>query len=352
MEPIDLRSDTVTKPTEEMRSAMYRADVGDDGWLRADGKGEDPTVNELERLAAKTLGKEDALLVPSGTMGNLLALMTYCSRGDEVAVGQHAHIYRREKAGFTDGLLALRALEVPDPMGIPDLSALRTHLQSRRPRVFCMENTHNYAGGTVVGREAMLALADAAHSHGVQVHLDGARIFNASVALGADARSLVGAVDSVMFCLSKGLSAPVGSMLVGSTGFIQSARAHRKVIGGQLRQAGVFAAAGIVALNQMVTRLEEDHRKARQLAERLVRGGALPIDLATVQTNIVKINVSSTGLTAKSFQQEMRSRAVLVHVMSDYEIRLVTHKDVGLDRVLQAADLINLFASSPAANRS
>lgn len=342
---IDIRSDTVTKPTEQMRAAMYAAEVGDDGRAGPDGRGEDPTARELEALAAATIGKEDALLMPSGTMGNLTALMAYCPRGAEVAVGRTAHIYRNEKAAFDENVYGLKALEIPDPKGVPDLDTLNRYLMARKPAVFCMENTHNYAGGTVIKPETVRTLADAAHSHGVLVHLDGARIFNAAVALGIEARQIAEPVDSVMFCLSKGLSAPVGSMLVGPAAFIGRARERRKLIGGQMRQVGVFAAAGIVALQSMVARLQEDHEKAKRLAERLAAFEGLVVDLASVQTNIVKADVSPTGLTAKEFQGEMRRRGVLVHVVSPTEIRMVTHKDVGLDQVLQAAELIGGFAS-------
>lgn len=343
---IDLRSDTGTRPTEEMRLAMYRADVGDDGQIGPSGKGEDPTVNELEALTAKTLGKEDALLVASGTMGNLVALMAHCSRGQEAIVGETAHIYRREKAGFEEEVFGLKPLEVPDPKGIPDLDSVNHHLSKRQPRVLCLENTHNFAGGTVLASDVIDTLADAAHARGVLVHLDGARLFNAAVALGIEARRLVERVDSVMFCLSKGLSAPVGSLVVGTAGFVSKARERRKLIGGQMRQAGILAAAGIVALQGMVARLQEDHDKARRLAERLAGIEGLAVDLSTVQTNIVKVDVSGTGLAAREFQRELSTRGVLVHLMTTTEIRLVTHKDVELQEVLQAVEIIRDFVSN------
>jgi len=345
---IDIRSDTVTRPTEEMRLAMYRADVGDDGRIGPSGKGEDPTVNELEALAARTLGKEDALLVASGTMGNLVAMMAHCSRGQEAIVGQTAHIYRTEKAAFEEEVFGLKPLEVPDRQGFPDLGSVNYHLSTGKPQVLCLENTHNFAGGTVMAPDVIGALADAAHARGVLVHLDGARLFNAAVALGIEARRLVESVDSVMFCLSKGLSAPVGSLVVGTADFVSKARQRRKLIGGQMRQAGILAAAGIVAVQSMVARLQEDHDKARRLAERLAGIDGLAIDFSTVQTNIVKVDVSGTGLTAREFQREISARGVLVHLMSMTEIRLVTHKDVDLQQVLQAAEIIGDFVSNRA----
>lgn len=343
---IDLRSDTVTRPTEEMRLAMYRAEVGDDGRTAPSGKGEDPTVNELEALAARILGKEDALLVTSGTMGNLIAMMTHCSRGQEAIVGQTAHILCTEKAVFGEEVFGLKPLVVRDRQGVPDLDSVKCHLSTSKPKVLCLENTHNFAGGTVMAPEVVRTLADTAHAQGLSIHLDGARLFNAAVALGVEARRLVEPLDSVMFCLSKGLSAPVGSLVVGTASFVSRARQRRKLIGGQMRQAGVLAAAGIVALQSMVARLREDHDNARRLAERVAGIEGLSIDLSTVQTNIIKMDVSGTGLTAHEFQRDIAPRGVLVHLMSATEIRLVTHKDVDLQQVLQAAELIADFVSS------
>lgn len=345
MHVIDLRSDTVTLPSSEMRLAMFEAALGDDGRVGPDGRGEDPTVNELEAMAAEMLGKQAGLLMPSGTMANLVALMTHCSRGQEVIVGKTAHIYRSEKGGFAEDIYGLCALEVPDPGGIPDLDVLIDRLRYGRASLFCIENTHNFAGGTALGIATMQALADAAHQRGVPVHLDGARVFNAAVAFGVDVRSLVERVDTVQFCLSKGLGAPVGSLLVGSSTFVRKARERRKIIGGQMRQAGVFAAAGIVALKTGITRLHEDHEKARCLANDLIGVPGFSIDLATVQSNMVKANVEGTGLTAHLFQQGLAQLGVLVSISSSTEIRMVTHKDVRLEETVDAAGTIRRFAS-------
>lgn len=343
MDTVDLRSDTVTKPSQAMREAMYMAEVGDDGRLGPDMKGGDPTVRELESLAAAMLGKEEALLVASGTMGNLVALMTHCSRGDEVAVGKTAHIYRNEKSGFIDDIYGLRPLELPDPAGVPDVKVLINHLEARNPRLLCLENSHNYAGGTVLSPDTIAGLAEIAHDRGIPVHLDGARIFNAAAALAVDARILVEPVDSVQFCLSKGLGAPVGSVLVGAREYIRKARERRKLIGGQMRQAGVFAAAGIVALRREIPRLQEDHLKARRLAEILSDAPGMAIDLALVQTNIVKANIAGMDLPPARFQVEAARLGVLLNAISESEIRLVTHRDVALDQVVRAGEILRNF---------
>ncbi|MEW6263665.1 MAG: GntG family PLP-dependent aldolase [Thermodesulfobacteriota bacterium] len=348
---IDLRSDTVTQPTEEMRLAMHQAEVGDDGRVGSDGAYGDPTVNALQALAARMLGKEDALLMASGTMANLVALMTHCSRGDGVITGQSAHIYRAEKGAFLEELYGLRPLLVNERRGVPVLSEVRRHLETGQARLLCLENTHNTAGGTAMGPEETEALAEAARARDVMVHLDGARLFNAAAAIGAEARDLAAPADSVQFCLSKGLSAPIGSVLVGSAVFIRRARERRKLIGGQMRQAGVVAAAGLVALRTMVNRLSDDHYTARRLAERLAGAPGLGVDLVSVQTNIVKVDVGGTGLTAQEFQREVAPLGLLVHIATPREIRLVTHKDVSLNDVLRAAEILVDFASARATPR-
>jgi threonine aldolase len=342
---IDLRSDTVTKPTEEMRTAMSQAEVGDDGRLGPDGLYGDPTVNDLQALVADMLGKEDALLVASGTMGNLAALMTHCARGDAVIIGVTGHIYRTEKTPFLEEFYGLRPLFVEERMGVPVVADVERLLASGNPRLLCLENTHNNAGGTVTSVEQTIALADAAHAKGVPVHLDGARLFNAAAALGVQARDLAAPVDSVQICLSKGLSAPIGSVLAGSAAFIRSARERRKLLGGQMRQAGMIAAAGRVAMRTMIGRLSEDHRKARLVAERLTGHPGLQIDLGSVQSNIVKVDVSGTSLTASEFQRDVSPLGVWVSVATPTEIRLVLHKDVSLDEGLRAAGIIADFAS-------
>jgi len=343
MTTIDLRSDTVTQPTEAMRRAMMEAEVGDDGRVGPDGKGEDPTMNRLEAMAASILGKERSLFVPSGTMGNLVALMTHCRRGDHLVLGGNAHIYRNEKGPFMDDIAGLIPITIPDPEGKMDLKLLEKALKTQPVRLVCVENTHNYSGGSVSPPAYLRRVKDLAQVHGVPVHMDGARIFNAATTLGIEARALAECVDTVMFCLSKGLSAPVGSMLVGSEEFILRARERRKLLGGQMRQAGVLAAAGIEALNSMVSRLAEDHRKAKVLAQALSGIDGLVI-LGSAQSNMVKLDISGLNLTAKEFQAEMAKRNVKVHLVSSTEIRLVAHKDVSEEDCLLASQIIAQFS--------
>jgi threonine aldolase len=343
---IDLRSDTVTKPTAAMRSAMREAEVGDDGRLGPDGVYGDPTVNALQARAAGLLGKDDALFMPSGSMANLVAVLTHCVRGDAAIVGATAHIYRAEKAAFMDELFGIRALMAEEKAGVPVLAAVEKLLATEKPRLLCLENTHNTAGGTAMSIHQTVALAKSAHDYGAAVHLDGARIFNAATALGVTARALAAPVDSVQFCLSKGLGAPIGSLLAGPSAFIRRAREWRKLLGGQMRQAGMVAAAGLVALDTMVARLGDDHKAARSLAEKLAGTPELKVDLASVQSNIVKVDVTGTNRTAQEFQRDIAPHGVWVHIATPTEIRLVTHADVGLGEVMRAADIIIAFASS------
>ena len=343
MTTIDLRSDTVTQPTEAMRKAMMEAEVGDDGRVGPDGTGEDPTMNRLESMAANILGKERGLFMASGTMGNLVALMTHCRRGEHVALGENAHIYRNEKGPFMDDIAGLIAVTVSDPNGAMDLGFLGKAVKSNPVRLICVENTHNFSGGSVNGTEYLKKVQELAREHSVPVHMDGARLFNAAIALVIEARALADCVDTVMFCLSKGLSAPVGSLLVGPKDFILNARERRKLLGGQMRQAGVLAAAGIEALKNMVSRLAEDHRKAKVLAQALSRIDGLVI-LGSVQSNMVKLDISGLNLTAKEFQAEMAKRNVKVHPVSSKEIRLVAHKDVSEEDCLLASQIIAQFS--------
>jgi len=323
MSIIDLRSDTVTKPTPEMRRAMYEAEVGDDVY------GDDPTVNELERKAAERLGKEAALFVVSGTMGNLVALLTHCGRGDEVILGDKSHTFLYEQGGMAT-LGGIVPHTIPNQedgtLRIDDIAgAIRAddpHFP--RTRLLCLENTHNVCNGTPVPVAYMSRAAGFAHDHGMSVHLDGARVFNAAVALGVDVSDIVQDVDSVQFCLSKGLSAPVGSMLCGSAAFIARARRARKVVGGGMRQAGVIAAAGIVALEKMTDRLADDHDRAERLAEALAE---LPgVEVAPVTTNIVYFTVTDEALRSpKEVETELRDRGILLNSRGGGRFRAVTH---------------------------
>ncbi len=332
MRPIDLRSDTVTQPTPAMREAIYRADVGDDVY------GEDPTINRLEAMAADRLGKEAAVLVASGTMGNLVSLLTHAGRGDEAIVGDKSHTLINEVAGAAAlGSIQLRAVH-NDARGRMDPDEVRATIRGENlhfPRtvLIALENTHNRCNGAALSSEDMHPIAAIAHEHGIRLHIDGARIFNAAVALGANPAELVREADSVQFCISKGLSAPVGSLIVGSGEFIQRARKLRKMVGGGMRQAGIIAAAGIVALEEMVDRLAEDHANAKALARGLASIPGVVIDPDVVETNILFYGLENASVP--DFVASMRARGILVGGG-----RMVTHYGVtrqDIDDVLEEA---------------
>ena len=332
---IDLRSDTVTLPTPAMREAMYRAEVGDDVF------GDDPTVKRLEELAAARLGKEAAMFVPSGTMGNTAAVITHCQRGDEVVLGDRSHILLYEGGGAaTFGGLPQRTLPnlengSLDPAQV-ERTVQQTTLHTPGTGLLCLENSHNDCGGRVVTMEQMRQLSGIAHQRGVPVHLDGARVFNAALALGVPVSEIAACVDSVMFCLSKGLSAPVGSMLTGTQEFIGRARRTRKMLGGGMRQSGVLAAAGIVALEQMVERLAEDHENARRLAEGVAQIRGLHSDPATVETNMVFFTLlhdDGTPIDQQPFMRAAREAGVLVIDMGPGRIRTVAHYGITAEHI-------------------
>ncbi len=288
---IDLRSDTVTQPTVEMRKAMYEAELGDDVF------GDDPTINRLEEMAAAKMGKAAAVFVASGTMGNLVSLLTHCERGHEVIVGDQAHIFRYEagNAAAFGGIPSFQIRNKPDgtlPLDEVEAAIRGGDQHEPRTQLIALENTHNRCGGTVLPPSHLREVRALADRHDLKVHLDGARIFNASVALGIDVKGLTQYVDSVTFCLSKGLSAPVGSVVCGSREFIAEARRKRKMLGGGMRQAGVLAAAGIVALEKMIDRLADDHANAKRLAEGLADTPGVVLDPERVQTNIIYFDLS------------------------------------------------------------
>lgn len=340
---IDLRSDTVTRPTPEMRRAMAEAEVGDDVYR------EDPTVNRLEEMAAEMTGKEAALFVASGTMGNQVALMAHTRRGDEVLLEAESHIFFYEAGGMAvlSGLMPFPIRTDDGILRPADLEgALRpADIHFPRPSLVCLENTHNRHGGRVAGAEEIAETCDFAHVHGLKVHLDGARIFNAAVALGIDVRGLVEDVDSVMFCLSKGLCAPVGSMLAGTRDFIAEARRCRKLLGGGMRQAGVLAAAGIVALKTMIDRLSEDHENARVLAEGLAEIPGIDLDPSKVRTNIIIFEISKRGWSARRYIEELKKHGISADDFSTSKVRMVTHKDVSRDDVLRAVNVTRRILS-------
>jgi len=335
---IDLRSDTVTRPTENMRKAMATAEVGDDVF------GEDPTVRRLEETGAAMVGKEAALFVPSGTMGNQLAALTHVSRGEEVLVEADSHIFYYELGGLAF-LSGAQTRVVPGKNGFMKPEILREAVREKdvhQPHtgLLCLENTHNRAGGTVLTPEETDLMAAVARENGIPVHLDGARIFNAACRLGVDARELTRSVDSVMFCLSKGLGAPVGSLLAGNCRFIEQARKIRKLLGGGMRQAGILAAAGLVALKEMVARLAEDHEQAQFLAEGLAEIPGLSLNPATVQTNIVLFSVDDLNMTAERFLAVLQDNGVLGVSFGKYIVRFVTHTDVSPAQVKKALQRI------------
>ncbi len=325
MEYIDLRSDTVTKPTPEMREAMARAEVGDDVY------GDDPTVNLLQEIAAEMTGKEAGLFVPSGTMGNLAAILTHCQRGDEVILGQKNHTFLYE-AGGVSALGGIHSYQLQNQAdGSLLLSDVEAAIREDDPhapitRLICLENTHNRCGGTVQSPEYTRRLADFAHSRGLRVHLDGARLFNAAAALGIPAAKLSEPADSVTFCLSKGLCAPVGSVLCGEAEFIKKAQRARKILGGGMRQAGILAAAGIVALQNMVSRLSEDHKRARDLAEGLSENRGIVLDDGTPATNMVFFDLApGVKASAPEVEEKLKARGILVSASGQRRFRLVTH---------------------------
>lgn len=346
---IDLRSDTVTKPSAEMRQAMAAAEVGDDVY------GEDPTVNRLEKRAAEIFGKEAALFLPTGTMANTIGIKLHTKHGEEVACAQKSHIIDWElsmMAWFAGCIPRV----IPASRGILTWSlvepALRAHGPHNAPTtLISLEDTHNMGGGAVYPLDTIDEIAFEAHKRGLKVHIDGARIFNAAVAQGSPVSRIVRDVDSVMFCLSKGLGAPVGSLLVSGAEQIGQARLYRKRLGGGMRQAGILAAAGLIALERSPSALKLDHENARYLAGRLQQLPGIVIDPATVQTNIVIFDISETGYSTQRFSTLLRDCGVLINGIDSTNMRILTHLNVTRDDCAAAADVIAGLASK-AAERS
>ncbi len=341
---VDLRSDTLTLPTPEMREAMARADVGDDVWE------EDPTVKRLEAMAAERVGKPAGLFVTSGTQGNLVSVLAQTQAGQEVVCDADSHVYNYEVAGAaTVGSVQMRPIKTARGFLAPDQvrEAIRPgNIHLPVTALVCVENTHNRHGGTCCTPDEIGAIAEVAHAAGARVHLDGARLFNAAVAQKRPAHEFTRDVDSVTFCLSKGLGAPVGSLVCGSAEIILRAKRMRKMLGGGMRQAGIIAAAGIVALERMIDRLAEDHANARALAEGLARMPGIAIDLGSVQTNIVIFHIEHRGGREGSLRatQELvagcAARKVKVHAIGPTSIRCVTHKDIDADDIARAIDAL------------
>ncbi len=335
---IDLRSDTLTRPSKAMRDAMAAAEVGDDVF------GEDPTVNRLQDRIAELLGKERALFVASGTMGNQLCIKTHTHAGDEVIAEAGAHVFFYETAGAAF-LSSVQIYQVKGTRGVLPIADVQQAIRPDiyympRTRLLCLENTHNRAGGTVYPLENFSAIARIAHDAGLRVHLDGARLWNAAVASGVTPAEYCRHVDSVSVCLSKGLGAPVGSVIAGSKDFIEEARHFRKIFGGGMRQAGILAAAGLYALDNNVKRLADDHERARAFAETVATAPGVSIDLATVQTNIVIMDVAGTGTGAGEWARRFAEAGVRVSQASEHTLRAVTHLDVSAQDVRDAAAAI------------
>jgi threonine aldolase len=329
---VDLRSDTITQPTPAMRRAMADAQVGDDVF------GEDPTVNQLEQLGAELLGKEAGLFVASGTMGNIISLLVHCVRGEELILGDQSHTFFYEQGGSA-GLGGIHPRTVPNrfdgTMGLDSIeAAIRPEdIHFPRTRLISLENTHTRCYGSPLDVNYMRAVGEIARRYGVKVHVDGARIFNAAVALGVEARDLVSETDSVAFCLSKGLGAPAGSVVCGSRDFIAEARRVRKMLGGGMRQVGILAAAGIVALTQMLDRLADDHANARKLSEGLANIEGLAIDPTRVKTNIVYFEVRRRDTTPQLLLEQLSKTGVRLLATGPNQLRAVTHYHVTSDEI-------------------
>jgi threonine aldolase len=334
MQWIDLRSDTVTRPSPRMREAMAAAEVGDDVY------GEDPTVNKLEARAAEIFGREAALFVPTGSMGNQIAIRLHTHHGQEVVCEARAHVLDWEM-GMVAAYAGCQLRTARADRGILTWDIVKEVVRPgsdfRAPTgLICVENTHNMAGGTVTPLENLRGIWDGARGMGLPVHLDGARVFNAAAALGIGVREITGGFDTVMFCLSKGLGAPVGSMLVGSQADMDRARCFRKALGGGMRQAGIVAAAGLIALEENTERLVDDHANARIIAECVAKSPAAEIDLSAVQTNIVIFRLK-TGADGAAFCAALKQKGVLASAISPRAVRFVTHLDVSREQCEQAA---------------
>lgn len=342
---IDLRSDTVTKPTEEMRRAIYEAEVGDDVYQ------EDPTVTTLEETAADILGKEAALLVTSGTQGNQIAVLTHCRPGQEIILEAESHIFYYE-SGAVAALAGVQTRTVRGNRGAMDPSDVKEAIRGAdihfpETGLICIENTHNRAGGAVIPAKNMGEVYRVAKEEGVPVHIDGARLFNAAAAAGVDVKEFTQYSDTVQFCLSKGLGSPVGSIIAGSREFIQGARKWRKRLGGGMRQAGIIAAPGLIALTKMKDRLAEDHANAQRLAEAIKEIRGLEV-VNQVDTNILVVDVKELGTTSGEFVHQLKEEGVLAHSAGPDTVRFVTHYDVRESQILDAIDIISLAAHNVA----
>jgi len=338
MKTIDLRSDTVTTPTKDMYQEMQKAPIGDDVY------GDDPTVNKLEALAARTLDKEKGLFVPTGTMGNLIAVMAHTHPGEEIILERNSHIFLYEAAGASR-LAGVQSMTITGMDGVMDPKEVEESIRAENIHfpstgLICVENTHNMAGGMVQPMENLQQLRSVANRHQIPMHLDGARVFNAAAALSCDVKEITAHFDSVMFCLSKGLSSPIGSMLVGDKYFIDRARKLRKMLGGGMRQAGIIASCGILSIEQMSAQLKIDHVNARILAEGLNKLSGFSVNLDKVHTNIINVSIQEKNISSEDVVNKMKAKGILANPRGKDCIRLVTHKDVTLEDIYSAVRIM------------
>ena len=337
MRTVDLRSDTTTLPTDEMRQAIAESELGDDVFQG------DPTVNRLQDLAAQRMDKEAALLVPSGTMANLVSILTHCGRGAEVILGNRAHTYKYEKGGIS-AYGGIHSTQIPNQddgtMQLEDIRAAIRGIDDHFPvtKLICLENTHNVCSGAPLSVKYTKEVANLARAHNIKLHIDGARIFNAAVAQGVEVQELVEDADSMSFCMSKGLAAPVGSVICGSKDFIDQARGIRKGLGGGMRQAGIIAAAGIVALETMVDRLQEDHTNARLLADGIADLPSVVLDPETIKTNIIYFDMDDTAVESANFLTVLAAKGIQFFDTGPRRFRMVTHYGITAEDILYTID--------------
>ena len=337
MRTVDLRSDTTTLPTDEMRQAISASELGDDVFQG------DPTVNKLQDLAAQRMGKEAALLVPSGTMANLASILTHCGRGAEVILGNRAHTYKYEKGGIS-AYGGIHSSQIPNQddgtMQLEDIRDAIRGIDDHFPvtKLICLENTHNVCGGAPLSVKYTKEVANLARAHNIKLHIDGARIFNAAVAQGVEVQELVEDADSMSFCMSKGLAAPVGSIICGSKDFIDQARGIRKGLGGGMRQAGIIAAAGIVALENMVDRLQEDHTNARLLADGIANLSGIVLDPETIKTNIIYFDMDDNAIESADFLAVLAAKGIQFFDTGPRRFRMVTHYGITAEDILYTID--------------
>ena len=337
MRTVDLRSDTTTLPTDEMRQAIAESELGDDVFQG------DPTINRLQDLAAQRMGKEAALLVPSGTMANLASILTHCGRGAEVILGNRAHTYKYEKGGIS-AYGGIHSTQIPNQddgtMQLEDIRAAIRGIDDHFPvtKLICLENTHNVCSGAPLSVAYTKEVANLARAHNIKLHIDGARIFNAAVALGVEVQELVEDADSMSFCMSKGLAAPVGSIICGSKDFIDQARGIRKGLGGGMRQAGIIAAAGIVALETMVDRLQEDHTNARLLADGIADLPGIILDPESIKTNIIYFDMDDAAMESADFLAALSTKGIQFFDTGPRRFRMVTHYGITAEDILYTID--------------